>query len=188
MMRLNHGIWIAFGTLSLFCMSYLGAYQVLNSPYLAKMKAIKKINIYKTKRLDRQTSNLKKACRAHFEEESFLHLRIAELKDLNEKMYDQSMESEDLVAFYHTMTKMSTQNELQMKSIESEAIQLKSATILNLDIEIHGSIQNLMSWLRSLEMTEYPMVINHYKIKSTGLQEEPNSNLDLQLSLLVNDE
>ena len=188
MMRLNHGIWIAFGTLSLFCMSYLGAYQVLNSPYLVKMKAIKKISMYKTKRLDRQTSNLKKACRAHFEEESFLHLRIAELKDLNGKMYDQSMGSEDLVAFYHTMTKMSTQNELQMKSIESEAIQLKSsATILNLDIEIHGSIQNLMSWLRSLEMTDYPMVINHYKIKNIGLKAESNSNLNLQLSLLVND-
>ena len=86
------------------------------------------------------------------------------------------------------MTKISTQNELQMKSIESEAIQLKSATILNLDIEIHGSIQDLMSWLRSLEMTEYPMIINHYKIKSAGLKAESSSNLNLQLSLLVNDE
>tara|TARA_B100000674_G_C37820524_1_gene905553 strand:- start:474 stop:983 length:510 start_codon:yes stop_codon:yes gene_type:complete len=169
-------------------MSYLGAYQVLNSPYLTKMKAIKKINVYKTKRLHRQTINLKKACKAHFEEESFLHLRIAELKALNGKMYDQSMVADDLVAFYHTMTKMSTQNGLQMKPVESEAIQLKSATIINLDIEAHGSIQNLMSWLRSLEMTEYPMVINHYKIKSTGLKAESNSNLNLHLSLLVKDE
>tara|TARA_Y100000589_G_scaffold23904_1_gene19724 strand:+ start:241 stop:807 length:567 start_codon:yes stop_codon:yes gene_type:complete len=188
MMRLNHGIWIVFGTLSLFCMSYLGSYQVIHSPYLAKLLAVKELNTYKTNRLIKKTDSLNRACKAHSQEESFLRLRIAELEDLNGQMYSHSLNSNELVTFYDSLTSTSAENKLVITAMQSESIQLRGATILNLDLELEGQTTNLLSWLKAVEQSTHPMVVNFYNITNFGEAINSGSNLKVQLSILVNDE
>ncbi len=187
MMHLNNGIWIVFGTLSLFCMSYLGAYQIIESPYLENMKTKLKLEVYKKNHLTKRSQNLRKACQAHSQEESFLRLRIAELKDLNDEMYQQAIGPNQLITFYDNLTARNTQNQVEMTSIKSETIQLKGAAILNLNLNFEGPLSNLLSWLKDLETENYPMVINQYTIHNNDSQETKNKKLDIQLSLLVAD-
>ena len=187
MMRLNNGIWIAFGTLSLFCMSYLGAYQVITSPHLNNMRSKLKLDIKHRKHLHKQSRHLKKACLAHSQEESFLRLRIAELDSQNEAMYQESINAKELVTFYETVTRIGAQNNVKTTSMESETIQLKGAAILNLNLSMEGSIDNLMIWLKDLETQDYPMVLNHYSISNNKSEENTISTMIIQLSLLVSE-
>ena len=185
MMRLNNGIWIAFGTLSLFCMSYLGAYQVITSPHLENLRSKLKILIQHKKHVHKQSRHLKKACLAHSQEESFLRLRVAELESQNQDMYKQSIDSKELIQFYEAVTTLGVENNLKTTSMESETIQLKSGAILNLTLNIEGRMSNLLVWIQSLEMTNYPLVINHYAMNREKTGEDLHTNLDIQLSLLV---
>ena len=187
MTRLNNGIWIAFGTLSLFCMSYLGAYQVITSSHLNNMRSKLKAEIKHRKHLYKQSRHLKKACSAHSQEESFLRLRIAELDSQNEAMYQESINAKELVTFYETVTRIGAQNNVKTTSMESETIQLKGAAILNLNLSMEGSIHNLMIWLKDLETQDYPMVLNHYSISNIKSEENTISTMIIQLSLLVSE-
>ena len=185
MMRLNNGIWIAFGTLSLFCMSYLGAYQVITSPHLENMRSKFKVLIQQRKHVHKQSRQLKKACLAHSQEESFLRSRVAELESENQDMYKQSIDSKELIQFYETVTTLGVENNLKTTSMESETIQLKSGAILNLTLNIEGPMSNLLIWIQSLETTDYPLVINHYSMTKEKTGEDLYTNLAIQLSLLV---
>lgn len=186
-MHLNNGMWIVFGTLSLFCMSYLGAYQVLESPYLENLKTKLKQEVYKSKHLTKRSQNLRRAYRAHSQEELFLKLRISELTDLNDEMYQQVIGPEQLKSFYDNLSAKNTRSGIDMTSIESETIQLKDAAILNLSLNLEGPLGDLLSWIRDLENQNYPMVINHYTIHNGDALETNSKRLDIQLSLLVAD-
>ena len=185
MMRLNNGIWIAFGTLSLFCMSYLGAYQVITSPHLNNMRSKLMLDMKHRKHLNKQSRHLKKACLAHSQEESFLRLRTAELDSQNEDMYQQSINPKELVTFYETVTLLGTRNNVKKTSMESETIQLKGAAILNLNLSMEGSLNNLLTWLKDLETQDYPMVLNHYSLSNNKWEKSRNATLTIQMSLLV---
>ena len=183
MMRLNNGIWIAFGTLSLFCMSYLGFYKVKTSPHLDNMRSQIEVVRQQRKFIHKQSRYLKKACVAH-SQESFLRHRTAELDQQNQNMYQQALDSKGLLDFYNNLTKIGTKNNVESVSMQSETIQLKGAAILNLTLSESGTSNDLLSWLKDLEANEYPLALNHFKMTN---READYSTLTIQISLLISE-
>ena len=184
MMRLNNGIWIAFGTLSLFCMSYLGFYKVKTSPHLDNMRSQIEVARQQKKFIHKQSRYLKKACVAHSQEESFLRHRTAELDQQNQNMYKQALDSKGLLDFYDNLTKIGTKNNVESVSMQSETIQLKGAAILNLTLSTSGTSNDLLSWLKDLEANEYPLALNHFKMTNRAADD---STLTIQISLLISE-
>lgn len=185
MTRLNYGIWIVFGTLVLFCFSYLGYHQLQNCDNLRNQKLIKKRISCKTSQLQQQAKRLNLAIEAHREEQQYLIKKNSEIRELISAMQNQALSSEELPVFYNHLVQNGNTLNLNISSMDSEALHFNKSTIVSLDLELEGTLMDLLAWIKSIDKGHYPMVIHHYDVIRSAELPQDTYQLSVALSVLA---
>jgi len=188
MTRFNHGIWIVFGSLVLFCLSYLGFHEVINCKNNSRVKCAQERVKCKINQLKRQTFQINQAIKIHQDENANLLRKSAELTKLVAEMQNQALSSEELMVFYNHLVKFSNDNNLHISSMDNETLHFNNSAIISLEMELEGQVSNLISWIKAVDTRDYPVLIHNYDISPSQKNGEKQHQLSVSLSILTQEE
>lgn len=188
MTRFNYGIWIVFGSLILFCLSYLGFHEVINCTDNSRVKCAKERVKCKINQLKRQTVQINHAIKIHQNENTNLSRKSAELTRLVTNMRDQALSSDELMVFYNHLVTFSNDKNLHISSMDSETLYFNNSAIISLKMELEGHVSDLISWIKTVDTKDYPVLIHHYDIMQSSKNGEKLHQLSIDLSILSQQE